>query len=81
MLIYFYLGSLSWQDISELVSNENKHNVIKDLKNRLLETSTIPKVLIQYMNYVRKLDFHETPDYLLVINIFKNELEILKKNS
>ena len=81
MLIYFYLGSLSWQDISELVSNENKHNVIKDLKERLLETSNIPKVLIQYMNYVRKLDFQETPDYLLVINIFKNELEILKKNS
>lgn len=75
MLIYFYLGSLPWQDISELsVKNENIHETIINLKTKFLETSTVPTVLINYMKYVRNLGFEEKPNYTLLIDNFKNNL-------
>lgn len=75
MLIYFYLGSLPWQDISELsVTNENIHKIIINLKTKFLETSTVPTVLINYMKYVRNLGFEEKPNYALLIDNFKNNL-------
>jgi casein kinase I family protein HRR25 len=79
MLIYFYLGSLPWQDISELsVTNENMHEnmheTIINLKTQLLFTTSIPIVLINYMKYVRNLEFEEKPNYTLLIDNFKNNL-------
>jgi len=75
MLIYFYLGSLPWQDISELsVTNENIHETIINLKTQLLETTSIPTVLINYMKYVRNLGFEEKPYYIQLIDSFQNNL-------
>ena len=75
MLIYFYLGSLPWQDISELsVINENIHETIINLKTQLLFTTSIPEVLINYMKYVRNLGFEEKPNYTLLIDSFQNNL-------
>jgi len=76
MLIYFYLGTLSWQDISELSINETTNvnctndinNKIKYLKERILETN-IPLVFIEYMKYVKQLEFSEKPNYELIISI------------
>jgi len=66
MLLYFYLGKLSWQNITEN---------IKQLKQNVLETTKIPKVLVNYINYVRSLQFEEEPNYIFIINDFKRELE------
>lgn len=74
MLIYFYLGSLEWQQ-----ENTNTNERIKYLKGCITEGNKIPPVLEIYMNYVRKLTFEETPDYNNIINRFKRELEIMQK--
>ena len=74
MLIYFYLGNLPWQSLSE---TDDIHGQIKELKQKLLESDEIPGGLIEYMKYVVKLGFDEDPDYSLAIHIFERELEIL----
>jgi serine/threonine protein kinase len=73
MLIYFYLGSLSWQDNSEL-SNDK----IKYLKSQI-DINDLPDILINYMKYVKNLDFFEKPNYNLIIGSYKKEIEILTK--
>ena len=73
MLIYFYLGSLSWQDNSEL-SNDK----IKYLKSQI-DINDLPDILINYMKYVKNLDFFEKPNYNLIIDSYKKEIEILTK--
>ena len=74
MLIYFYLGSLLWQNIDV---NED----IKMLKERIFDNDKLPKVLEIYMNYVRNLLFEETPNYSFIIDIFKSEIELMQKNN
>jgi serine/threonine protein kinase len=81
MLIYFYLGTLSWEDISYLSKNENINEKIKSIKQNILDSNSFPEVLVNYMKYVTKLEFEETPNYNLIINNFKRELEILTKSS
>jgi casein kinase I family protein HRR25 len=75
MLIYFYLGTLDWQQ-----ENGQQNERIKQLKQFVTEeTIHLPEVLHEYMIYVRKLTFEETPDYNNIINRFKRELEIMQK--
>ena len=47
----------------------------------MLESNSFPEVLVNYMKYVTKLEFEEKPNYNLIINSFKRELEILTKSS
>jgi len=68
MLIYFYFGELMWKDYS---SNE----MIKILKNNIINDENIPKILIQYFKIIKCLEFKETPNYDLLINIFKDWLK------
>jgi serine/threonine protein kinase len=74
MLLYFYLGNLPWQNVSE---TNNIHVEIKGLKKKILESDEIQCGLIEYLKYVVKLGFDEEPDYSLAIHIFERELEIL----
>jgi len=75
MLIYFYLGSLAWQQQETLNTKER----IVYLKQFITETTQLPEVLSVYMKYVRNLAFEETPDYTSITNLFKRELEIIQK--
>ena len=68
MLVYFCLGELMWKNYS---SNE----IIKIMKNNIINDETIPKILIQYFKIIKCLEFKETPNYNLLINIFKDELK------
>ena len=77
MLIYFYLGSLAWQQQQEEILNTKERIVY--LKQFITETTQLPEVLSVYMKYVRNLAFEETPDYTFIINMFKRELEIIQK--
>ena len=68
MLIYFYLGNLPWKDYS---NNE----MIKIMKNNIVNDESIPKVILKYFEIIKCLEFKEAPNYELLINIFKNELK------
>jgi serine/threonine protein kinase len=70
MLIYFYLGKLPWNEI-------NKDTIlIKKMKKEIIIDKRIPEIFKEYMNYVRKLQLNEIPNYELLISKFKQLLEI-----
>jgi len=75
MLIYFYFGKLEWMNDDVYFSNNEDENMyIKNKKELISEHQDIPSVLMEYHNYVRKLEFEETPNYDKYIQLFKKEL-------
>ena len=70
MLAYFYLGSLEWQGNTTFT---NEDYVV--LKRRLIDNPELPEVLIKYFKYVYNLEFGEKPNYALLMDKFRNELE------
>jgi serine/threonine protein kinase len=68
MLVYFYFGNLPWKDYS---NNE----MIKIVKNNIMNDESIPKIILKYFEIVKVLDFKERPDYDLLINIFNDGLK------
>jgi len=76
MLVYFYLGTLSWQDISEF---ENTNEQIIRLKNKMIygDILHIPSIIMDYMKYLRGLGFEERPNYKKLIENFNNKLNEL----
>lgn len=75
MLVFFYLGTLPWQELT----SENI-DIIQKLKQDITSNDKIPQILVNYIKYVRSLEYEEKPNYFLIIDNFKRELEILKKN-
>jgi hypothetical protein len=73
MLIYFYMGELEWRN-SFHSSNENE---IISLKESVQMNNKYPLVLLNYMKYIRNLEFDETPNYSIIIDSFKREIESL----
>lgn len=76
MLAFFYLGTLPWQELSL----ENIGNT-KQLKKDITSNKKLPEILVNYIKYVRTLEYEEKPNYFLIIDNFKRELEILKKTN
>jgi casein kinase I family protein HRR25 len=75
MLLYFYSGSLPWNTISE-------EETIIDMKSDLTNyNSNYPSVLLNFLKYTRSIEFEEKPNYYLIIDNFKREIELLSKNS
>ena len=76
MLIYFYLGSLCWQTDTktdfEIV--KAKPDIVK-AKQDIINDAKIPIILINYMKYVRSLEFGEKPNYYLLSDNFMREIE------
>jgi serine/threonine protein kinase len=73
MLIYFNAGVLPWNNMS------NEESII-NLKNETLKNNMHPAVLLDFLSYSRNLEYGEKPNYHLIIDNFKRELEILSKN-
>ena len=69
MLLYFYLGSLSWQ-----TDTKTDFEIVK-AKQDIINETNIPIILINYMKYVRSLEFEEKPNYYLLSDNFKREIE------
>lgn len=69
MLIYFYLGSLSWQ-----MDTKTDFEIVK-AKQDIINDTKIHVILINYMKYVRSLDFVEKPNYYLLSDNFMREIE------
>jgi casein kinase I family protein HRR25 len=76
MLSFFYLGELPWQKI--ITDNSD---IVKKMKQQIIENKNLPQILVNYINYVRNLEYEEKPNYFLIIDNFKRELEILKKTN
>jgi casein kinase I family protein HRR25 len=74
MLIYFYLGSLPWQNSLTENSKEKLNQKIKLIKEKILDDNSLPEVLLNYMKYVRSLEFEEMPNYELIISSFRREI-------
>ena len=55
------------------------HNNDNNNDNKRTKSKT-PSVLIEYLKYVRTLDFKETPDYFYLIQILKSEIEKTNNN-
>jgi serine/threonine protein kinase len=74
MLIYFYLGILRWQDKSLLfLDTVTKNETIKQMKKNIIDID-LPNCLVNYMKYVKNLEFDEKPNYSLIIDNFKMEI-------
>ena len=69
MLIYFYMGKLDW--------NTSNGNEIMSLKEYVQINNKYPQTLLNYMKYVRCLEFDETPNYSIIIDSFKREINLL----
>lgn len=68
MLVYFYFGDLPWKIYSD-------NEIIRNLKNNIINYESIPKIILKYFEIVKNLEFKERPNYNLLINIFENELK------
>jgi serine/threonine protein kinase len=76
MLAFLYLGTLPWQEVK--IENIN---IIQKLKQEITSNDKLPQILVNYIKYVRSLEYEENPNYFLIVDNFKRELEILKKTS
>ena len=74
MLIYLNTGFLPW-------NNTSNEEIIINLKNEILKSDNYPLVLLYFLKYSRSMEYEEKPNYYLIIDNFKRELEILSKNN
>jgi serine/threonine protein kinase len=74
MLIYFNKGFLPW-------NNETDENIIINLKHDIINSTKYPAVIIDVLRYVRSMEYEENPNYHLIIDNFKKEIEILSKHN
>lgn len=72
MLIYFYLGMLEWQKV-----DTSNHTIIKEMKSNVIYNTKIPPILIEYIKFVRTIEFEEKPYYHTIFEMLKNELNRL----
>jgi serine/threonine protein kinase len=74
MLIYFYDGFLPWDNI------QDEKEIIR-LKLNLFNSNKYPTILMDFFKYIRTMEYKEKPNYYLIIDNFKTEIEILSKNN
>lgn len=74
MLIYFYMGFLPWNNVVD-------EEIILNLKNEILKNDKCPLLLLDFLRYSRSLEYEEKPNYYLIIDNFKREIELLSKNN
>lgn len=72
ILLYFINGTLPW-------SNENDEDKVINLKNKIINGNEYPAVILDYLKYVRTMEYEEKPNYYLIMDNFKREIEILSK--
>jgi serine/threonine protein kinase len=71
ILLYLYTGSLPWNnELDEVKILTMKQNILND---------NIPNIITNYIKQVKKLDYQETPNYNLIIENFKREIELINQ--
>jgi serine/threonine protein kinase len=69
MLIYLYKGNLEWQKIED-----SKRIVL--MKQNIVNNRNIPEIFCDYLKCVRCLEFEEQPNYNLLMDMFKREIQL-----
>jgi serine/threonine protein kinase len=77
MLIYFYFGKLYWINDEYQDTFELENNYVMSMKKLLNNDNKIPKVLLDFYENTRKLEFEERPNYEKYIYNFREELNVL----
>jgi serine/threonine protein kinase len=72
MLLYFISDNLPW-------NNESDENEIIKKKLEILNNNRYPHILLDFLRYVRSLEYEEKPNYYLIIDNFKREIDLLSK--
>ena len=78
MILYFFNnGKLPWQGVSCKGKAEKYVKIFSMKKNLDLEEfcKFMPKEIITYMDYCRKLEFEQKPDYDYLRSLFENALK------
>jgi serine/threonine protein kinase len=78
MLVYFLLGKLPWQGLKKQKNQIKSIGEVKMYTNLSKPSLHIPACLCSYINYCKKLEFDETPNYNDLKNLFLNYSEIMK---
>jgi serine/threonine protein kinase len=74
MLLYFYNGNLPWRNmIDEKLIVNSKKNFLNEKNN--------PTYILDLLRYVKAMEYDEKPNYYLIIDNFKKEIQFLSKNN
>jgi len=68
ILLYFLWGNLPWFAVSD-------NDAIKQMKTDTIVSGNLPTFFKTFFNYVTKLQFIETPDYKMLLELFIQELK------
>ena len=83
VLLYFLRGKLPWQGL-HVKNKEERYHKIMEIK---IETTAFqlckgfPKEFEEYVEYTRKLEYEQNPDYNFLKNLFLNIIKDDKNNS
>ncbi len=74
MLVYFLRGGLPWQGLKAETIKEKCNKICNAKVSISLEElcDGFPNEMVMYLNYVRQLDFIETPDYNYLRQLFQD---------
>jgi serine/threonine protein kinase len=82
VLLYFWFGSLPWQGIT----GEDKLEKYQRILNRKLQYTSdklcagAPSAVKEFLDYCRRLEFDECPDYEKLRALFRSEAQIDEQN-
>jgi serine/threonine protein kinase len=74
MLLYFYNGNLPWRNMID-------EKLIVNSKKKFLNENNNPAYILDLLRYVKAMEYDEKPNYYLIIDNFKKEIEFLSKNN
>lgn len=72
MLLYFITDKLPWND-------ETEETEIIRKKLEISNDETYPFILLDLLRYTRSLEYEEKPNYNLIVDKFKREIELMSK--
>lgn len=74
MLLYFYNGNLPWENMED-------EKLIINSKKKILNENKNPTYILDLLRYVKAMEYDEKPNYYLIIDNFKKEIDFLSKNN
>ena len=83
MMIYFMRGKLPWQGVTGNKKIERYLKIYKMKKNVSPEDlcKSLPKQMVEFMRYVKSLEFEQEPDYNFLRNLFNSILKRINKSN